>query len=133
MSGFSDSTNLIYANIQNVKKIGPYAFYKCTSLSSIDCQNLNYIDKYAFRYCSALSSISLPNVNYIAAIAFTNCINLVSVDFSKKIDNVIPRLMSSNAFNYTSENLSIFVPSNLLNSWQNAANWIELSSKIYGI
>lgn len=64
-----------------VTRIGDYAFYKCTSLTSVSIPDrVTSIEGFAFEYCSGLTSIAiLNNVTSIGVDAFDGCINLASV------------------------------------------------------
>jgi len=70
----------------SVMTIYQYAFYDCTSLTSvtfIGSSQLTYIGIRAFRNCSSLSSINIPaNVTMIGEDAFNSCTNLASVTFA---------------------------------------------------
>ena len=61
-----------------------YAFYKCSSLTSITIPNSDTsIGSIAFSGCSSLTSITIPNsVTSIGARAFENCSSLSSVHIS---------------------------------------------------
>ena len=110
----------------DVKIIRGYAFYKCSSLTSINfpvctsigngafqyCSSLaliNFpacttIDNGAFQYCSSLTSINFPvctNINYNA---FRDCISLTSINFPACTT------ISSTAFYYCSRLTSVSFP-----------------------
>ena len=65
----------------NVKGIGNYAFYNCSSLSSITIPNsVTSIGNYAFSGCSFLTSVTIPeSVISIGSSAFNDCLSLTSV------------------------------------------------------
>ena len=64
-----------------VKSIGDYAFYGCSSLTSIEIPNsVKSIDYCAFSDCSDLTSIEIPNsVTSIGYSVFSRCSGLTSV------------------------------------------------------
>ena len=69
----------------NVTGIGQYAFYGCTSLTSIDLSGtqVTTIDIFAFYYCTSLTSITIPDsVTTIDTNAFRKCTSLTSIDLS---------------------------------------------------
>ena len=66
-----------------VTSIGTYAFYNCTSLESVEglsSTSLTSISSHAFRGCTSLTSVSLPStVTSIGESAFHGCTSLTSV------------------------------------------------------
>lgn len=102
---FSGSPNLI--------SIGNYAFYGCTSLTSIDlpegvtsisvhafsgCTSMTSITisdgvtsigDYAFYYCNSLTSITIPEgVTSIDVSVFRNCTSLTSIDLPESVTSI---------------------------------------------
>lgn len=65
----------------SVTKIGDYAFYNCTNLTSIELPSgVTEIGDYAFYNCTNLSSLTLPSgVKEIGFSAFQGCKSLTSV------------------------------------------------------
>ena len=65
----------------SVTKIGEYAFYGCTNLTSIVIpDSVTEIGEYAFKYCSSLTSVVIPSsVTKIGCFAFWGCRSLTSV------------------------------------------------------
>lgn len=68
-----------------VKTIDAYAFYYCTSLTSVTIpDSVTSINEYAFSGCSSLRSISIPkSVTDIGTYAFMSCSSLRSVTITK--------------------------------------------------
>ena len=62
-------------------KIGDYAFYGCSGLTSLTLPSgVTSIGDYAFRECSGLTSLTLPSgVTEIGARAFSGCSGLTSI------------------------------------------------------
>ena len=65
----------------SVTRIGSYAFYYCSGLTSITIPNsVTNIGSHAFPYCSSLTSITIPNsVTSIGSYAFAYCSGLTSI------------------------------------------------------
>jgi len=74
-------TVTINDSLFNIKRIGNYAFYNCSELSSVILPNgLISIGNYAFCEVSLLKSITIPNsVEYIGQQAFRHCEELSTV------------------------------------------------------
>ncbi len=70
--------------------IGYAAFYKCSSLTSIDLPDgLTSIGDWAFGSCSSLTSIEIPNsVTSIGDYAFYGCTNLKNVTIGDNINTI---------------------------------------------
>ena len=71
----------------SVTSIGVYAFYDCSSLTSITIpESVTEIGKYAFMYCHSLTSLTIPeSVTEIGEDAFYDCNSLTSIDVA--LDN----------------------------------------------
>ena len=73
-----------------VKSIGDYAFYGCSSLTSIEIPNsVKSIDYCAFSDCSDLTSIEIPNsVTSVGDFAFSGCSGLTSIEIPNSVTNI---------------------------------------------
>ena len=103
-------------NTYSVTAIGAYAFYNCSSLTSISIANtvvsikegsiygcsslksvsipesVTSIGNHAFAYSTLLSSITISNsVNSIGEGAFRNCTSLTSITIPNLVTNIAPR------------------------------------------
>ena len=80
--------------------IGEYAFYDCSSLTSIELSDsVTSIGKYAFYDCSALTTIELPDsVTSIGDSAFKKCDNLT---MTVQRDSYAAQYAKDNNINYT--------------------------------
>ena len=81
----------------DVTSIGQYAFYKCTSLTSIDIPNsVTSIGKHAFESCSGLTSIAIPDsVTSIGQQAFYKCTSLTSIEIPDSVTTIGPDAFNS--------------------------------------
>jgi len=60
--------------------VGDYAFYHCTSLTSVFLPSATSVGNYAFHSCTKLSSVDLPHTTSVGNYAFPSCTKLSSVD-----------------------------------------------------
>lgn len=76
----------------SVTKIGDYAFYNCTNLTSIELPSgVTKIGNYAFYNCTDISSLTLPSgVKEIGLSAFYECKSLTSVTLPSGVKDVAP-------------------------------------------
>ena len=74
----------------SVTKIGGYAFYVCTGLTSVTIPNsVTSIGEGAFSYCYGLTSINIPNsVTSIGNNAFSYCQGLTSVTIPNSLTSI---------------------------------------------
>ena len=100
-----------------VTSIGVFAFYSCTSITSIAIPNgVTSIGQYAFRDCSFLISITIPNsVTSIGEGAFFNCHSLSSLTISNSVTSIGER-----AFYYCRFLTSITLPNSVTSIGGNA-------------
>ena len=89
----------------SVTSIGSWAFYDCTSLTSITIPQITSIGDYAFYYCRSLTSITIPNsVTSIGSSAFTYCSGLTSITIPNSVTTIGDR-----AFYYCSSLTSVTI------------------------
>ena len=76
-----------YSIPNSVRYIIAYAFYHCTSLTSIEIPNsVIEIGSEAFYYYTGLTSLTIPNsVDFIGAMAFYGCTDLTSVSVPNSV------------------------------------------------
>ncbi|MGM9665165.1 MAG: leucine-rich repeat domain-containing protein, partial [Eubacteriales bacterium] len=117
-----------------VTEIGDYAFYNCSSLTSVTIGNgVTSIGRWAFDGCSGLTSIEIPDsvtsisysafsgctgltsivipgsVESIGEIAFSNCTGLTSVTIESGVTSI-----GNQAFEYCSSLTSIEIPDSVI-------------------
>lgn len=76
-------TTVTAEDLEDITSIGRYAFYGCSSLTSITIsETVTSIGGYAFYNCTSLPTITIPeSVNSIRDSAFSLCTSLQTVDF----------------------------------------------------
>ena len=87
--GYNDY--IVRAVIKNgITSIGDWAFYNCSSLTSIEIPNsVTSIGDNAFGLCSSLTSIEIPNsVTSIGDCAFEWCISLTSIEIPNSVTSI---------------------------------------------
>ena len=74
----------------DVTMIGRYAFYYCSSLTSVTIpDSVTTIGDYAFRDCSSLTSVAIPDsVTSISDEAFYRCTSLTSVTIGNSVTSI---------------------------------------------
>ena len=94
----------------NVTSIGDWAFFQCSSLSSITIPNsVTSIGERAFSQCSALSSITIPNsVTSIGDWVFSQCSSLSSITIPNSVTSI-----GNSAFSQCSALSSITIPNSV--------------------
>ena len=109
----------------SVTSIGNYAFYPCTSLTSIEIPNsVTSIGELAFGYCTSLTSIQIPNsVTSIGDYTFSNCSSLTSI----KIPNSVTSIGES-AFRGCESLTSIEIPNSVTSIGEGAFSSCNLTS-----
>ena len=82
-------------DFDKLKKIGKWAFYRCTALISIIIpDSVTLIDEHAFQHCTDLTSVDIPDsVTSIDYSAFCGCTSLSSITIPDSVTTI-----SENAF-----------------------------------
>ena len=111
----------------SVTSIGGYAFYNCTGLTSIEIPNsVTSIGSSAFYKCSSLTSVTIGNsVTYIGDEAFRGCSGLTSVTC---LATIPPTFVGYYAF---VDDCPIYVPCNAVNAYKTASKWKVYADRIY--
>ena len=104
-------------DLKGITKIGNYAFYHYTGLTSITIPNsVTSIGDYAFSDCTGLTSITIPeSVTSIDASAFRDCKSLTSVTIPNSVTSI-----GSSAFRGCTGLTSITIPDSVTSSGSSA-------------
>ena len=113
-----------------VTSINTYAFNSCNSLASVSIPSgVTSIGTYAFTYCHSLASVSIPSgVTSIGAQTFYNCYGMEEYHFKP----TTPPTLAANALTNIQSDCKIYVPSESLTAYQEAANWSTYASYMVG-
>ena len=122
---FKRATNLERVSFPNVTGVGHMAFAYCYSLRSIVLPKLEQMGQNVFSSCGLLSYVSLGNLSKLNTGVFIDCPNLTNITLT---GSSVCRI-HSNAIPNPNDNLSINVPSSLLDDYKIA--WSSLSERIF--
>ena len=83
-------TDNSYTIPNSVTSIGSWAFYNCTSLTSVTIpDSVTSIGSYAFEVCTSLTSVTIPDsVTSIENMAFHYCTSLASVTIGNSVTSI---------------------------------------------
>ena len=111
----------------SVTSIGEWAFYECSSLTSISIPNsVTSIGYAAFLDCSSLTSISIPNsVTSIGEGAFAGCSALTSISIPNSVTSI-----GSQAFHSCSSLTSITIPNSVTSIGEYAFSYCSALTSI---
>ncbi len=113
----------------SVTSIGEYAFYNCSSLTSVVIPNsVTNIGDYVFYNCYGLTSVEIPNsVTSIGMNAFRSCSSLTSVTSYISEENVFP--INADVFKYVSTNACILsVPYGAKDTYESTEGWSNFAN-----
>jgi hypothetical protein len=108
---FFSCTSLTSVTIPNsLTSIGSSAFYRCSGLTSVTIPSgVTSIGGGAFQVCSSLTSITIPNsVTSIGGSAFAGCGGLTSITIPNSVTSI-----GGNAFSHCSGLTSITIPNSV--------------------
>ena len=130
-SVFGGCSALTSVSIPNaVTSIGARAFTRCSSLTSINIPSgVTSIEENTFFNCSSLTSINIPSgVTSIGNSAFQYCSSLTSIT----INATTPPAVTNTTFGDTN-NCTIYVPAESVETYKTAQNWTTYASRIQAI
>ena len=113
----------------DVTTIGEFAFYDCSSLTSVTIpDSVTTIGHRAFYDCSALKSVTIGNgVTTIGSSAFEDCSSLKEV-YCKP--TTPPSLNGSDVFYKNASGRKIYVPTASVDAYKAASRWSEYADAI---
>ena len=128
------SNNILIRGCKNtvfpssVTGIGEYAFFGCTSITSITIpSNVTSIGEEAFTRCDYLASVTIPSTMIsIGNRAFSLCFRLTSVTC---LASIPPTIGNAYTF-YHPDKATLYVPAGKKSAYQNADYWKEFSQII---
>lgn len=92
-----------------IERVGDYAYYRCSNVTSVSTSNHIQIGEYAFSRCASLQYIELPNVVSIGRDAFSWCTALSKVCLGVKLHKIEP-----STFSHCSSLSYIYIPYSVL-------------------
>ena len=113
-----------------VTSIGNYAFYYCTSLTSVTIGNgVTSVGDYAFSDCTSLTSVNIPDsVVSLGNSAFSGCTSLTSVTIGNSVTSI-----GSHVFSGCTSLTSVTIPDSVTSIGEDALYYCtSLTSVIIG-
>jgi len=128
----SDETYDIDMSAYPISKTRNYAFSDCKALKSVK-MDVKTVGNSTFYSCTALETAHLYNTEAINSSAFTGCLNLTALYLH---GSSVASLSSPSVLNGTpirDGTGTIYVPSNLVDSYKAATNWSTFADHIQAI
>lgn len=133
---FSSCVKLSTVSLAECSEVGSYAFSGCAVLSSVSLPKCEIVKGSAFAYCRILQTLSLPMCKSIDVRAFYFCDKLESLYL---LSTTVCSLVGGTAVfgntplsnsNYLGHYGSIFVPSDLVDTYKASQYWSQYSDRI---
>lgn len=128
---FYNCSKLASISIPKVPTIGATAFYGCTSLTQFVGASVTKVNASAFSHCTGLETVDLPKCTSILANAFTGCSALTKLII--RTNSVCTYANTIAGGDPQNENLKIYVPRSLVDSYKTATNWSRLADKFVAL
>ncbi len=128
---FNNCTSLIDVNLPLASPSisnDQYIFYNCTSLQNISLPAATMLTYYMFGSCSSLITASFENATRIDQYCFRNCNALISITLGA---SSVCSVQTNSLPASSSHHMTIYVPSDLIESYQTATNWSTLYNNGY--
>lgn len=123
---FSDCSALSEISLPSgITSIGDNAFLNCASLRNITLpESLTTVGSSAFKNCTGLTNITLPRaVNSLSTYLFQGCSGLTSIS----VLAMLPPSISSSTFSGITNPITIYIPCDNKDFYQEDANWSKLN------
>ena len=151
---FSEGTHTVAYTLKDPTKIDDGMFSWCDGLTSVVFpKTIRTIGRESFSTCYGLNSITFRNgLISIGALAFFDCFSLTSIIFPESITNIgescfetcehigsvtvkasVPPILGAAAFENSSSIITIYVPSESVNTYKAASGWSSYSDRIQAI
>lgn len=80
-----NATNVKTVELNNVERIGHYAFNECKTLSNVEFENVSFVGDYAFNKCNIAKFNSFKGIEYIGNRAFYECLGISILDADEAV------------------------------------------------
>ena len=151
---FSEGTHTVAYTLKDPTKIDDGMFSWCDGLTSVVFpKTIRTIGRESFSTCRDLNSITFRNgLISIGTLAFFDCFSLTSITFPESITNIgegcfetcehiesvtvkasVPPTLGAGVFEYSSSIITIYVPSESVNTYKTASGWSTYANSIQAI
>lgn len=121
-----------YTN-SDITEVGAYAFFNCSKLTSVVFPNATIIEGYAFQNCRLLERVDFSQLQSTTAYSFRGDTAMRAIILRNS--EVAPAAAARGFSGFLSaiEDIYLYVPSALVDSYKAATNWSTHASKIRAI